>query len=72
MYEEFLFRVFILEDALEPVSFEDGLIVRQREPGDDFYIIAEGSAVVKQTKVWVPVITLERLRCCWTGLELET
>jgi len=30
-------------DALEPVSFEDGLIERQGEPGDDFYIMAEGS-----------------------------
>lgn len=30
-------------DALEPVSFNDGeTIVRQGEPGDDFYIIVEG------------------------------
>lgn len=30
-------------DALESVSFEDGAtIVRQGEPGDDFYIIVEG------------------------------
>lgn len=30
-------------DALEPVSFNDGeTIVRQGEPGNDFYIIVEG------------------------------
>ncbi|XP_060534714.1 cAMP-dependent protein kinase type I regulatory subunit isoform X1 [Cylas formicarius] len=62
MYEEFLARVSILEnldkwerltvaDALEPVSFEDGeTIVRQGEPGDDFYIIVEGTATVKQNR----------------------
>ncbi|KAL1518143.1 hypothetical protein ABEB36_001813 [Hypothenemus hampei] len=62
MYEEFLSRVSILEnldkwerltvaDALEPVSFEDGeTIVRQGEPGDDFYIIVEGTAQVKQKR----------------------
>ncbi|ERL91473.1 hypothetical protein D910_08803 [Dendroctonus ponderosae] len=62
MYEEFLSRVSILEnldkwerltvaDALEPVSFEDSeTIVRQGEPGDDFYIIVEGSAKVKQKR----------------------
>ncbi|XP_044736448.1 cAMP-dependent protein kinase type I regulatory subunit isoform X1 [Chrysoperla carnea] len=60
MYEEFLSRVSILEsldkwerltvaDALEPVSFEDKeTIVRQGEPGDDFYIIVEGTALVLQ------------------------
>ncbi|RZF33418.1 hypothetical protein LSTR_LSTR009609 [Laodelphax striatellus] len=60
MYEEFLSRVSILEsldkwerltvaDALEPVSFEDReTIVRQGEPGDDFYIIVEGTALVLQ------------------------
>lgn len=32
-------------DALEPVSFNDGeTIVRQGEPGNDFYIIVEGTA----------------------------
>ncbi|KAL9904260.1 protein kinase, cAMP-dependent, regulatory subunit type 1 isoform 1-T1 [Glossina fuscipes fuscipes] len=62
MYEEFLSRVSILEsldkwerltvaDALEPVSFEDGeTIVKQGEPGDDFYIIVEGCAVVLQRR----------------------
>ncbi|XP_055707772.1 cAMP-dependent protein kinase type I regulatory subunit isoform X2 [Phlebotomus papatasi] len=62
MYEEFLSRVSILEsldkwerltvaDALETVSFEDGeTIVKQGEPGDDFYIIVEGCAVVLQQK----------------------
>lgn len=38
-------------DALETVSFEDGeTIVKQGEPGDDFYIIVEGCAVVLQQK----------------------
>ncbi|XP_041987548.1 cAMP-dependent protein kinase type I regulatory subunit isoform X1 [Aricia agestis] len=62
MYDEFLSRVSILEslekwerltvaDALEPVSFNDGeTIVRQGEPGDDFYIIVEGTAVVLQQR----------------------
>ncbi|CAD7082153.1 unnamed protein product [Hermetia illucens] len=62
MYEEFLSRVSILEsldkwerltvaDALEPVGFEDGeTIVKQGEPGDDFYIIVEGCAVVLQKR----------------------
>ncbi|KAK9695403.1 Cyclic nucleotide-binding domain [Popillia japonica] len=62
MYEEFLSRVSILEnldkwerltvaDALETVSFEDKeTIVRQGEPGDDFYIIVEGTALVMQNR----------------------
>lgn len=62
MYEEFLSRVSILEsldkwerltvaDSLEPVTFEDAeTIVKQGEPGDDFYIILEGCAVVLQNK----------------------
>ncbi|GBP19805.1 cAMP-dependent protein kinase type I regulatory subunit [Eumeta japonica] len=62
MYDEFLSRVSILEslekwerltvaDALEPVSFTDGeTIVRQGEPGNDFYIIVEGTAVVLQQR----------------------
>lgn len=38
-----------MADALEPVSFEDReTIVRQGEPGDDFYIIVEGTALVLQ------------------------
>ena len=53
MYDEFLTKVSILDsldkwerltiaDALEPVQFEDGQeIVRQGEPGDDFFIIIE-------------------------------
>lgn len=33
-------------DALEPVQFEDGQeIVRQGEPGDDFFIILEVTIV---------------------------
>jgi cAMP-dependent protein kinase regulator len=36
-------------DALEPVSFDErSTIVRQGEPGDDFYIIVEGTALVLQ------------------------
>ncbi|XP_062526781.1 cAMP-dependent protein kinase R1 isoform X2 [Bombyx mori] len=62
MYDEFLSRVSILEslekwerltvaDALEPVSFNDSeTIVRQGEPGNDFYIIVEGTAVVLQQR----------------------
>ncbi|KAL5290604.1 PRKAR1A family protein [Megaselia abdita] len=62
MYEEFLSRVSILEsldkwerltvaDALELVSFDDAeTIVKQGEPGDDFYIIVEGCAVVLQRR----------------------
>uniref|UniRef100_A0A1I8JK81 cAMP-dependent protein kinase type I regulatory subunit n=1 Tax=Macrostomum lignano TaxID=282301 RepID=A0A1I8JK81_9PLAT len=60
MYEEFLGKVPILEnldkwerltvaDALEPVAFEDNeVVVRQGEPGDDFFIILEGVAAVLQ------------------------
>lgn len=40
-----------MADALEPVSFEEGeTIVRQGEPGDDFYIIVEGTAIVMQNR----------------------
>lgn len=40
-----------MADALEPVSFEDGeTIVRQGEPGNDFYIIVEGCATVMQKR----------------------
>ncbi|KAF5396298.1 cAMP-dependent protein kinase regulatory subunit, partial [Paragonimus heterotremus] len=36
-------------DALEPVRFEDGeVVVRQGEPGEDFFIITEGIAKVLQ------------------------
>lgn len=38
-------------DALEPCGFEDGqIIVKQGEPGNDFYIILEGCATVLQQK----------------------
>ncbi|BFZ03077.1 hypothetical protein BsWGS_06116 [Bradybaena similaris] len=62
IYEDFLGKVSILEnldkwerltvaDALEPVQFEDKEeIVRQGEPGDDFFIILEGSAAVLQRR----------------------
>lgn len=62
LYEEFLSKVSILEsldkwerytvaDALEPVQFNDGdVIVQQGQPGDDFFIIEEGTAVVLQRR----------------------
>jgi hypothetical protein len=58
LHEESIPRVSILEnlgkwervsvdDELEPVSFEDrGNVIRQGEPSADFYIIAEGTALV--------------------------
>merc|ERR1711990_1148275 len=60
MYEEFMGKVSILEnldkwerltvaDALEATSFEAGqAVVRQGQPGDDFYIIVSGNASVTQ------------------------
>ncbi|XP_019959892.1 cAMP-dependent protein kinase type I-alpha regulatory subunit isoform X2 [Paralichthys olivaceus] len=62
MYEEFLSKVSILEsldkwerltvaDALEKVQFVDGQkIVVQGEPGDEFFIILEGTAAVLQRR----------------------
>uniref|UniRef100_A0A8D3ATU0 cAMP-dependent protein kinase type I-alpha regulatory subunit n=1 Tax=Scophthalmus maximus TaxID=52904 RepID=A0A8D3ATU0_SCOMX len=63
MYEEFLSKVSILAesldkwerltvaDALEKVQFEDGQkIVVQGEPGDEFFIILEGTAAVLQRR----------------------
>ena len=42
---------FTVADALEPCTFHDGeAIVKQGEPGDDFYIIVEGRAVVLQQR----------------------
>ena len=36
-------------DSLEAVNFEDGaVVVAQGEPGNDFFIIVEGTAVVTQ------------------------
>jgi cAMP-dependent protein kinase regulator len=38
-------------DALEQVSFEDGqTVVKQNDPGDDFFIILEGTAEVMQQR----------------------
>nr|ADD24423.1 cAMP-dependent protein kinase type I regulatory subunit [Lepeophtheirus salmonis] len=60
MYEEFLSKVSILEnldkwerltvaDALEPFSVEENaVVVSQGDPGNDFFIILEGQAVVTQ------------------------
>ncbi|KAK2111955.1 cAMP-dependent protein kinase type I-alpha regulatory subunit [Saguinus oedipus] len=56
MYEEFLksldkWERLTVADALEPVQFEDGQkIVVQGEPGDEFFIILEGSAAVLQRR----------------------
>ena len=53
IYDQFLSKVSVLSeldawerstvaDALEPVTFEqDAVIIRQGEPGDDFFIITE-------------------------------
>ncbi|XP_033121486.1 cAMP-dependent protein kinase regulatory subunit-like isoform X1 [Anneissia japonica] len=62
MYENLLSKISILDsldqwerltvaDALVPVQFEDSQsVVTQGEPGDDFYIIVEGSAAVLQRR----------------------
>jgi len=62
MYDEFLSKVSILEsldkwerltvaDALEAVSIdENAVVVKQGEPGNDFFIIVDGSAVVTQCR----------------------
>ena len=40
-------------DALEPVQFEDGEeIVKQGEPGDDFFIILEACVEPSFNKFW--------------------
>lgn len=74
MYDEFLSRVSILEsldkwerltvaDALETVSFEDGeTIVKQGEPGNDFFIIVEGTATVLQQRGEVRALARNTLR----------
>ena len=44
-----------MADALEPVQFDDGQeIVRQGEPGDDFFIILEVSVMLNEykNKMW--------------------
>ncbi|GIY19487.1 cAMP-dependent protein kinase regulatory subunit [Caerostris darwini] len=62
MYQEFLGKVSVLEsldewekltvaDALEPMQFNDGdVIVEQGQPGEDFFIIEDGTAVVLQRR----------------------
>ena len=50
-------------DALVPVTFQDGdVIVQQGDPGDEFYIIEEGTAIVLQRRSadWDLQITLEK------------
>lgn len=61
-YQELLSKILILErldkweklavaDALQEESFPDGeLIVKQGQEGEEFYFIADGSAVVSQIK----------------------
>ncbi len=40
-----------MADALEATSFHDAqVVVTQGEPGNDFFIIVEGTAVVTQTR----------------------
>ena len=60
MYCNFLSKIPILEnltheeryivaDALEPVTFKNGeIIIQQGDPGEDFYIIIEGTVVCMQ------------------------
>ena len=60
MYKGFLTKVPILDnlteaerdivaDALEPVTFKKGdIIMKQGDPGKDFYIIIEGNVVCTQ------------------------
>ncbi|UYV65257.1 PRKAR1A [Cordylochernes scorpioides] len=62
MYENFLSKITFLQsldkwekltiaDALVPCSFEDGeVVIEQGKPGDDFYIIEEGTAIVYQRR----------------------
>jgi len=62
LYESFLEKVKLLDsldkwerltvcDALEPCQFENGEdVVIQDQPGDDFFIIIEGNAVVTQRR----------------------
>ncbi|XP_075258751.1 cAMP-dependent protein kinase type I-alpha regulatory subunit-like isoform X2 [Convolutriloba macropyga] len=62
LYEEFLKKVPILEsldswealtlsDSLEAITYSDGgVVVKQGEPGDDFFIIVNGEAKVLQRK----------------------
>ncbi|XP_053203765.1 cAMP-dependent protein kinase regulatory subunit-like [Panonychus citri] len=63
LYEEFLNKISLFEsldkwekltiaDALQPVIYTDGeVIVEQGQPGDDFYIIEDGTAIVYQRRV---------------------
>ena len=60
MYKGFLTRVAILDnlteaerdivaDALEPVTFKKGdIIMKQGDPGKDFYIVIQGDVVCTQ------------------------
>ncbi|EDV27847.1 uncharacterized protein TRIADDRAFT_37279 [Trichoplax adhaerens] len=62
LYESFLEKVSILEsldqwerltvaDSLEPAQFEENeIVIQQGDPGEDFFIILEGKAVVLQRK----------------------
>ncbi len=40
-----------MADALEAVSFKDGhVIMKQGDPGDEFFIIVEGTVIVSKLK----------------------
>ena len=46
-----IYERLTVADALTPVQFNDGdIIVKQGEPGDDFYVIEEGTAIVLQRR----------------------
>ena len=84
MYEEFLSKVPILEnldkwerltvaDALEAVSFEDGdIVVRQGEPGNDFFIIVDGSVIVTQVRRNRPTFFFFQVQTCYIPLNSRT
>lgn len=74
MYERFLREVPVLADlsdaeiskiadVVDPLPFSDGeVIIRQGDYGDKFYILAEGSASVKQKKGEAAELELCRLK----------
>ena len=68
-------------DALEATSFEHGdAVVKQGEPGDDFYIIVDGSATVTQFRaegeesqeVGFLEISRQNSVCLWSWLSLRS
>ena len=54
-------------DALESVSFDDGeVVVSQGEPGNDFFIIVDGSAIVSKTKNKCFQTVVQKILCTKT------